>query len=135
MTRSVFNAAYLAIFIWFIRKLARKAIVPKVPNWERAPFRYIFTAPMMDFELLQGGSNSYAKVIAMADGNDFILKYYRYNGFHYVNMDSGKPLDKPVGTACSTDDDENSRICRNTGCSSTLELDALCHEINTIQGF
>lgn len=133
MTGSIFKAAYLAIFIGFLRKLARKAIVPKVANWKRAPFRYIVTAPMPDFELLQGGSNSYTKVIAMTDGNNLILEYYRYDGFHYVNMDDGKALDKPVGTVCLTD--VNSRIFRNTGCKSKLELDVLCHEINTIQGF
>jgi len=133
MIRSLFNAAYLAIFIWFIRKLVRKVNVPKVPDWGRAPFRYIFTAPMGDFELLQGGSDTYAKVIALGEDNDYILKYYRYDGFRYVDMDSGKPLDSIVGTVPVTKAVE--RACRGTGRKSKLELDALCHEINTIQGF
>ena len=133
MTRSIYKAAYLAIFLGFLRKLVHKVIVPKVADWSRAPFRYIFTAPMGDFELLQGGSDSYAKLIAMTDGNNYILSYYRYNGFNYVDMDTGRPLDVPVGITNTGNVVECA--CRNTGRGSKAELDALCREINNIQGF
>lgn len=134
MTGSIFKAAYLAIFIGFLRKLVHRVIIPKVADWERAPFRYIITAPMVDFELLQGGSFSYAGVAAQAEGNEFVLSYYRYDGFHYVNMNTGKPLDARVGTVQNSTA-VTTQVCRNTGCRSKSELDALCHEINTIQGF
>ena len=131
--KHIFNAFYLSVFIYFLRKFCRKVIIPiDKPDWGKAPYRYIFTAPLAEFELLQGAANEYSRIIATADGNRYLLSHYRFDGFRYVDMDTGNPLRARVVSPSNTADSKTA--AKNIGLTTRGELQELCNRINEIQG-
>lgn len=131
--KHIFNAFYLSVVICFLRKFCRKVIIPIAkPDWSKAPYRYICTAPLSGMELLQCAADSYDRIIVTAKGNQYILSHYRFDGFRYVDMDTGNPLRARVVSPSNTADSKTA--AKNIGLTTRGELSELCNRINEIQG-